>query len=204
MVSLTPFFVNVGFDDYVKYPDNGFLKYPYALLKTVGVKTRFWASYWAMSNAPKPIYSPAPLAACGCMPAKTIKKQIAELVREQVLLPWATERGIEYRPTREMSQAVALAYSNGQPFVKVPRTWFHYWPDMTFTETLLLGLYHYKLHGQGFDRLYPHPCKFTMQEIQSCLGFDVRTWRRAADSLQQRGLIVRERNSRGYAVTLPQ
>src|SRR5688572_25331379 len=116
MLSSKSVFVNVCYDANNKFPENGFLKYPYVLLRAYGVKARFWASYWAMSSTPRPTYSPAPLAACGCMPAKTIKGQIAELVRNQVLLPL----GREYRPTHDAWIALSQAYSVelAQPFVK--------------------------------------------------------------------------------------
>lgn len=211
MILDNPFFCNIGFNDCCPYPEGGFLKFPCEILQQFGVYSRTITALWAMEQTRFPTRIPAALARNGCMPVKTIKKHIAKLLVDDDdnnlgLCSKRTDKGLEYFASRRLRAVMQETYNDlDQSFVQIPRIWFHFWPDATFTELLLLAFYRFKL-TRDCGEPYPHPCRFTMKQIQERLGFSVRTWERSAQDLERRGFIVREKQHKGhtvYAVRLP-
>lgn len=200
MLSISRLFVNVGFEAYNNFPEGGYLKFPFSVLKTCGNLSRTYAALWAMEQGRKPIRTPAPLARNGCLPVDTIKKQLRTMLDQGTLRRCFTEKGAEYRLSPNMLETLSHVYADSMPHIQVPRIWFHFWPDATFSELLLLGFYRFKCTTSKGEAI---SCSLTHSQIAEMIGFSSDTWKRSAKWLDGHGLICRTRNRQGYSVTLP-
>jgi hypothetical protein len=188
--------------------DKGFLQYPMAVVRRCGVLARALAALYAVPSIRSKGFCKCRLdriAAYGCLPERTFKRQLDELESDELRIVKRENR--EFRGRVRINVDLAFLqkhYGKGnRDILRIDRQTFRDHPQLGFPSRILLAFYRYRCHAQDDAQTHSY-CYETFDEIAAKLGLSAVTWRRAAGTLAGAGLIERDLlpNS-NYAVWIP-